>query len=159
MLNRLTQLLYRTGARRRAFERAHPDEPVLAAGATKAVRAKADSPVQRGARWVVARRAVLLATEQRLVCGDWEIPVEEIERAAVVRFRSTFSRGLVLKIATKGGEHYQFGLNLDDVWLEKLPFEAEVHSAPLRSSVFSVVIRLFLIAYLAWMAWRYFGPG
>ena len=159
MINRLTQLLYRTEAKRRAFLRAHPDEPLCAAGASKAIRVDSDRPVGRGARWVVARRAVLLVSDERLVCGDWEVPVEDIEQAVILRLKSTSGRGIVLKIATRGGQHYQFGLLHDDAWFERLPFPVEVQDGSLRYSAFSIVLRLFLIAYLVWVVWRYFGPG
>lgn len=158
MINRLTQFLYRTEAKRRSFERAHPDEPLCAAGASKAIRVDSDRPVGRGARWVVARRAVLLVSNERLVCGNWEVPVGEIEQAVIMRITPKPGRGLVLKIATRDGQHYQFGLLHDAAWFERLPFPVEVQDGSLRYSAFSIVLRLFLLAYLAWMAWRYFGP-
>jgi len=159
MINRLTQFLYRTEARRRSFQRAHPDEPVCAIGAAKAIRVDSDRPVGRGARWVIAKRAVLLVTGERVLCGNWEIPVHSIRQAVIVRLIPTSGRGLVLKIATKGGQHYQFGLLHDAAWFEGLPFPVEVQAGTLRYSAFSIVLRLSVLAYLAWVAWRYFGSG
>ena len=67
-----------------------------------------------------------MVTEQRLLCGDWDIPLAETERISYRPFGGVFSRGMVLTVLMRDGKSYQFGLGKPEAWLK--PFPMEVHA-------------------------------
>ena len=93
-----------------------PGVTVLAAGGTKAQKRSRDWQVQQEAGWVTSRRAVLILTPEKLVCGSWVFPLSTIQQAQLMDYQSRFGRGFVLKFSTASGNHYQFGLQYDPAW-------------------------------------------
>ena len=97
----------------------------------------------------MARRATLILTTDKLVCGSWEILLPSIEQAQLIRFKSGFAKGFVLKVATSDGSHYQFGLQYDPAWenqtvLKFVAGDGKIEFAPLKYSKFSIAIRVIL---------------
>ena len=52
--------------------------------------------------WVTARRGVLILSENQLCCGDWQIPLADIQEASL----QPMAGGLVLKVTTASGLYY-----------------------------------------------------
>jgi hypothetical protein len=145
----IVNLMYRTNARVSAFESEYPDDVVLASTGSKALRTDAPIPLERSPRWVFSRRAVVIVSDRRVVCGDWEFPISDIQEARANAFKGLLSSGQVLLIHA-GAWHYQIGMNAGGDWLDKLPFEVSRSEIPLTMSPFSKMVRLFLIAAVAY---------
>ncbi|MEL6969447.1 MAG: hypothetical protein AAFO02_04700, partial [Bacteroidota bacterium] len=94
----ITDFIYGTNRVRRKYEAKYPAETVLAADACKGTRVKGDGEIKRGANWVVSKRAVLILTNKNIVCGDWLIKLDDIEKATLVLFDSFWGAGQVLQI-------------------------------------------------------------
>ena len=76
------------------------NENVLAADASKGIITKQNNDITRGADWIVSQRAVILLTERQIVCGKWQIPIDNISNATLVIIKSLFGGGQVLKVQT-----------------------------------------------------------
>ena len=116
-------------------------------GMTKGVIAEGDQ-LRYSPAWVTARRGVLKVYPDRLVCGDWTIPVAEIREAVLSSFRSAFGiPGYVLRVDTDS-KTYHFGLNGGRYWKGELPFPVRREKVKLRYSAFSIAARCLLIAMI-----------
>ncbi|MEM9906117.1 MAG: hypothetical protein AAF921_13950 [Cyanobacteria bacterium P01_D01_bin.44] len=51
---------------------------------TKATIAEGDH-IRRSFNWVMSRRGLLKVYDDRLACGDWDIPYADIEEAVLFR--------------------------------------------------------------------------
>lgn len=122
---------------------------------TKATTAEGDD-VRRSLSWVTARRARLRVTRHALVCGDWTIPYQEIQEAVLFSIYSIFIPGYVLRVKTKDVT-YQFGLNWGRFWQGELPFPVRRERRRLQHSVFSVAVRIMILALLAYWLWESLG--
>lgn len=140
--------MYGTGRVRQKFSTTHPDEKVLAADASKGTMRKADEDLKRGANWVLSQRAVVLLTDKRIKCGKWDIPLDSIIEAKLVKIRTTFGRGQVLKIATIDQGHFQFGMQINQEWTDQTVLPLTLEENKLKYSWFSIVTRLILLGYL-----------
>ncbi|MEM9163772.1 MAG: hypothetical protein AAGC54_11980, partial [Cyanobacteria bacterium P01_F01_bin.4] len=105
--------------------------------------------------WVMSRRGLLKVYDDRLRCGDWDIPYADIEEAVLFRTRQMLITGYVLRIKTQG-RIYQFGLNSGRFWTADLPFPVERRSARLKFSWFSFAVRLAALASLGYWIWYQF---
>jgi hypothetical protein len=133
-----------------AADNAHrmiPTEPIHRC-MTKGVRGAADQ-FEYGLSWVTSRRGSLKVFSDRLECGDWTIPFEEIQQAVLFETRQWFIRCYVLKVRT-AATTYQFGLNPGRFWRGDLPFEVERQKGRLKYSAFSIAIRVVLVAAILW---------
>ena len=157
LVARLTNTITLADLASKRWADAHPGEPVLVHGATKAVRSDRELPVGRGAHWATSRRGAVLVTPKRVVCGDWDVPVDEIVSAELLSFRSLLSGGQMLKLATRSGQHYQFGLQHDDRWDGPLPFPVKRGAVELGWSAFSIVVRVVLLVAVGWWIWAQFA--
>ena len=122
LLSSAFDFCYGTSRVETSFELLNPNEPVLVSTACKA---RSPAGQSLGTGWTFSRRAVLLATSQRLICGDWEMPVAEVERATCNSFNGITSRGSLLTVWMQDGSSYQFGLNKSEEWLKALPIDIE----------------------------------
>jgi hypothetical protein len=150
----VSNLAYLVPLRLWGFRKANPETPVLAAGATKAVRTRDDEEVSVGPRWLTSRRGTLIATPTDLICGDWRIPFSQVRTAVLQRSRSlAYLDGCVLKVETADGWHYQFGLMFDPAWENDLPIPVSVVRAPIRRVA---ALRFFVFAVVAsWLLYLF----
>lgn len=132
----------------RKFRKSNPDEAIHAYGAVKAMRSDDEEGIS-GIGWGFARCGTLILTEKRLVCGDWEIPLDKVKYAEAVMLGS----GFVLKIADSSGSHYQFGLQKDPMWLNQSVLSVKISDEPIKYGAIIKVARVILYAGLAiWLA-------
>ena len=151
----LANLFYLVPFQVRRFKVKEPNSQVLAAGATKARKFGKDSEVQYGAGWIAARRGALILTQEKLVCGSWEIPLSTISDALLLRVRSLFGRSLVLKVSTTDGSHYQFGLQYDPAWETQTALGLTIEEGKIQYSAFSIALRVILVIWLIWVVIRW----
>ena len=123
---------------------------------TKATTAEGDQR-KYGPNWITSRRGSLKVFDDRLECGDWRIEYTEIKNADLYSFRSFFLRipGYILTVDTDD-RTYHFGLNgWGRFWKNELPFEAKREKGKLGLTWFSIVVRLILVGYIGYIAWRW----
>jgi hypothetical protein len=140
----ITNLIYLVPLIVQNFKAAHPDETVLIAAASKAQRNHDEQPVQYGAGWVTARRAPVILTDKRLVCGDWDVPLEKVIYAEMV----TYGSGVILKIGDTDKFHYQFGMQWTSAWQEQGVLKIKPSEEKLAMSTFSIVLRVVVFGWL-----------
>lgn len=119
---------------------------------TKATTAEGDD-IRRSFNWVVSRRGWLKVYTDRLECGNWVIPYDDIEEAVVFRVRQGIFPGYVLRVKAQG-QIYQFGLNPSRYWAGDLPFAATRARSSLGYSWYSIVARILAIGCLGYFVWR-----
>lgn len=156
LLKSFADFVYRTNSKRKQFESLH-HEKVLAADASKSIKTDNNQDITRGANWVVAQRAVILLTEKQIVCGKWQIPLDSISKATLVKVKSMLGSGQVLKIDTVNNECFQFGMQLNDEWTNQQVLKLEVEEGKMKLSVFSWAVRIIAIAYLLYFLLRKLG--
>ena len=150
----LINLIYLVPLAVSRFKAQEPNSQVLAAGATKARRLDEDSQIQHEAGWITARRGALILTQDKLVCGSWQIPLSTISDATLLRTKGILGEGLVLKVSTTDGQHYQFGLPYDPAWENQTALKLHVTEGKIAYSKFSVALRVILgIALVVWLIW------
>ncbi len=123
---------------------------------TKAVVADGDQR-KYGPNWVTSRRTVLRVYEDYLECGNWRIDYMDMSSATLFLFRTSILRipGYVLTVETPD-RTYHFGLNgWGKFWSGELPFETKRESGRLGFTWFSIVVRLILVGYAGYLAWRW----
>jgi len=102
--------------------------------------------------WVAAKRAMFKVFQDKLMCGSWEIPFEDIEQATVYRARSLGMRIEILHVVTKDQKNYQFGFNPWAKPIQHIKLPLEQKQLKMKYSPFSLVLRLVLIAWLLYYA-------
>ncbi|MDA3936332.1 MAG: hypothetical protein PF636_05635 [Actinomycetota bacterium] len=120
----------------------------------KATSAEGDQ-LQYGVNWSLSRRALLKVYRDRLECGDWTIPYDEVQDATLFSIRQMFIPGYVLKVSTNAAV-FHFGLNPGRYWRGRLPFEVKREKGTLCYTPLSIAIRIALIASIAYMLWDRF---
>ena len=111
-------------------------------------------PPRRSVNWAVSRRGWFRIFADRVQCGNWLIPVPEIQRAVLYHGRQFWLPVRVLELETEGGT-YQFGFN---PWVRvesHLAFPFSRQEVRLKYSIFSVAVRAALVLYLAFIIWRW----
>lgn len=152
----LVDLIYGTGRVRREYEQSHPDEKVLAADASKGIIKNQNQGVIRGTDWVSSQRSVLLLTSKKVVCGKWTIPIDQIQSAQLLKFRSLFGDGAVLKFQAEDGTHYQFGMQINPEWTEQQIIPLSYEQAQIKHSTFSIALRVIAFGYLVYWVYERF---
>lgn len=92
--------------------------------------------------------AVVLLTDRRIKCGRWDIPLDDITTSQLVIVNTTFGLGQVLKIATKNGDNFQFGMQMNPEWTDQTVLPLTMEKGELKYSLFSIVVRLILVGYI-----------
>lgn len=147
MLNRIiVNTLYLLPLQVNRFKKLHPDQEVLIADITKARKMKSNEEARYEAGWITARRTVLIVTTQALVCGDWTIPLSSIQEAVLLHIPG----GSLLKISTKDGAHYQFGIQRNPAWEKQKAFLLRIEKGTLKFSKFSLILRFLFLIWLAY---------
>lgn len=153
ILKGLVDLIYGTGRIRRKFERNNPNEKILAADASKSIMTTSNQDIQRGLDWVISQRAVVLLTENKIVCGKWTIPLDTISTAQLLKINSLFGGGQVLKVQTTDDKNYQFGMQLNPEWTNQQRLPLILEKGQVKHSAFSIIVRLLVVGYLIY--WLY----
>ena len=157
MLNKImksfTDLFYMTKRKREKFEHKNPNEKVLAADASKSIVTEKNKEIQYGFEWVVSKRAVILLTDKRIICGKREIPLNIITTAQLIRVNKI---GQVLKIQTDDDKNYQFGMQYNPEWTEQQTLPLIIKNEKIKYSSFSIIIRLIAIGYLIYIIYTRF---
>jgi len=161
MINKLMKgfvdLIYGTERVKRKYVTNNPTEAVLASDASKSIMTSVNKDIQRGPDWVTSQRAVVLLTDTKIVCGKWAIPIENIKTAQLLKINSLFGGGQVLKVQTKDDEYFQFGMQINPEWTNQEILSLNLENARVKNSMFSIILRLFLIGYLSyWLYERFF---
>ena len=151
-----TNAIYSVGFKVQQYKNTNPEATVLAAGATKARKFNEEDEVKSGLEWAAARRATLILTTEKLVCGSWDIPLAEIQKAQLLKVKSLLANAFILKISTIN-EHYQFGLQYDPAWEEQTALKLTIEDGKIKRSLVMRLFRLIAILYLAGMCfWTIF---
>jgi len=152
MLKRFVDFTYMTGRARRIFERNNPDERVLAADASKGIISENNQDIKHSFDWITSQRAVILLTDKKIVCGKWTILLDTISDTQL----STFGSGQVLKIQTKDGTNYQFGMQKNPEWTSQQILPLKLEKGQVKYSFFSIIVRLILFGYIIyWLCNRF----
>ena len=148
MLDRIiVNTLYLVPLQVNKFRRQHPNEEVLIADATKTRKVKSNEEAQYEMGWATARRSILILTTQGLYCGDWAIPLSTIHETTLLQIPG----GSILKVSTHDGLHYQFGMQRNPAWDKQKVLPLRMLRTVLKYSITSLVLRLFLLAWLAYI--------
>jgi len=155
----ITNGLYLVSSQVQQYRARNNNVPVLAAGATKARKMHQAEEVRSGAGWMMARRATLILTQEKLICGSWKIPLASIKEARLLRVKSMFAKALVLKVSAEK-DYYQFGLQYDPAWETQtaLPLiieEGKINRSPVMSLI-RAVVWLCLLAMCGLSFWLMF---
>lgn len=140
-------LLFSVTSKVEKFERNNPNLKVIVAGATKARKTEEDSEPRYDIGWARSRRSVLILASDGLHCGDWFIPLTDIQDSRLLRI----SGGLLLKVSTVSGFFYQFGLQYDPMWENQTVIQVEKEDTVLAFSPPSLIIRLIVITWFTLM--------
>lgn len=152
----LVDLIYGVGPAKTKYEKENPTEKVVAADGSKAITTTEDKDIERGLDWVGSKRAVVMLTNKRLKCDNWDIPLENIETAKLVKLNSFFGDGQLLKIKTKDNTYYQFGMQFNPEWTDQIALPLTLEQGKIKTSTFSFIIRLVAIGYLIyWILSRF----
>lgn len=157
MLNKLMKglvdLIYGTKRVRKKYEESNPGEKVVASDASKGITTTQEQAITRGTDWVTSQRAVLLLTNNNIICGKWTIPIDQIKSSELLKFSSLFGDGAVLKIQTNEGINYQFGMQINPEWTEQQVIPLTYKQAKIKHSTLSIAIRVIAVTYLIY--WMY----
>lgn len=147
ILKKIVDTIYRTNQVRRKYSKKNPDEKIWASDVSKGIRTKQNKDLERGIHWITSQRAVVLLTDEKLVCGKWVIKISEIKNAKIIRIKSIFGGGQVLKIQTLDDDHYQFGMQLNNEWKAQSVLPINIEDGKVKYSNFSIAIRVFILIY------------
>jgi hypothetical protein len=154
LLKGLVDLIYGVGRVKSNYSRANPTERILAADGSKGITTKGDKGIERGLEWVTSQRAVVLLTDKKIKCGQWDIPLENIETAQLLKINSLFGPGQVLKLKTKDDNHYQFGMQFSPEWTNQNVLPLTLEQGQVKTSIFSWILRLILVVYLLYWLFK-----
>jgi hypothetical protein len=119
---------------------------------TKATN-RESGPPRRSAHWITARRAWFKVFNDRLECGNWNIPFDSITEAVVYEVRQGLLTAQVLEVSTPEGTR-QFGFNPWVKIADHLPFAVRCEQVRMRWSMFSIALRVGAVAYLLYVMFR-----
>lgn len=156
ILKGLVDVIYGTGRVRRKYQNEHPTETVLAADASKGIVTTGNQDIQRGLDWITSQRAVVLLSDKKIVCGNWTIPLDSIQTVQLIEVNSLLGGGQVLKIQTKDGANYQFGMQRNPEWTNQQTLSLTQEKGQVKNSTFSIIVRIILIAYLIYWVYEQF---
>lgn len=103
--------------------------------------------------WAMAKRAFYKVYSDHLEIGDWVIPFNEIKDIVLYKTKQMFIPVSVLNIQTEK-ENYQIGFNPWVNPIKNIPFNVRSESIRLKYSIFSIVIRAAIVAYILYWLWE-----
>ncbi len=150
VLKNVTDFFYRTGRVKNKFSNDFPEEKVLAADASKALLSKGTGKIKWGVDWVTSQRAVVLLTDRRIKYGYWDIPLEEVERAQLVKVNSLFGSGQILKITTCDNYSFQFGMQRNREWTDQSVLPITLEKGKLQYSLLNMLSKVIIVGFLVY---------
>lgn len=140
-------LIYLYPLKLRKFKQILPEDTIIAYGACKGVKLDSEEEITRGPQWIFSKRGFFIFSDNRIVLGDWEIDLIEIEKAELMKYGS----GMVLKLKLKNGENYHLGLKYIRELLDQNCLDIVEIDCKVRYSLFSKVIRVIAVVYLLYI--------
>ncbi len=111
-----------------------------------------DSTPEYSAKWIGSKRESFKVYEDKISCGSWVVPFDEIDSATLFKTKQWFIPAEVLQLITKT-ESYQFGFNPWSRPTVHMNIPMSEQRVRLGYSTFSIAIRVVLvgvaIAYFA----------
>jgi len=156
LLKAIVDLFYGVNRVKKNYQQLNPSETVLAADGAKGIKTQGDKEIETGAQWIGAKRAVVMLTDQRIKCGDWNIPLETINTAKLLKIASLFGQGQILKIQTNDSQYYQFGMQFNPEWVNQNTLPLAMEEARLKVSTFSWIVRGLALGYIVYRLLRAF---
>jgi len=154
VIKAVMDMIYNAKGKVKKYKATFPEEEVVAFGACKGIQLNAESDVSRGTHWTTAKRALFILTDQKIVLGNWEIPLQGIEKSELMVYRS----GMILKITEVEGRHHQFGLQYDKVLIDQNVLPIECVEGKMKYSFFSLFMRGFALFFLIKMVIEIIKP-
>jgi hypothetical protein len=152
----VVDLFYGVNRAKKNYQRLNTSEKVLAADGAKGIKTQGDKAIETGAQWIGAKRAVVMLTDQRIKCGDWNIPLDTIKTANLLKIGSLFGQGQILKIQTNDSQYYQFGMQFNPEWVNQDVLPLAMEEAKLKVSTFSWTVRVLAVGYIVYRLLRAF---
>lgn len=121
---------------------------------TKATNKEIGNP-RHSHNWVTSKRAQFKIYEDHISCGSWTFTLNQITNPIVFNSKQMFMSVQVLQFDFNG-ETYQFGFNPWAKPLEYLPFSYKTENIKIKHSLFSIVVRVFVLVYLIYYIWQYY---
>jgi hypothetical protein len=146
------------------YKREYPNEKILFAGISKALSRVFEKEVKAGPDYIDAKKTVFLLTNKNIVAREWRIGTDEITRAELDTYNSLYGRAMLLKIKTRDGGNYQFGMRYDEKFFKQniLQFEHKEieHVYPtwfrLAHYILRPIMYLFIIGFIIYWLVRLF---
>jgi len=122
---------------------------------TKAMIAEGDR-TSPSVHWAVSRRGTLRVLSDRLECGDWSIPYDEIQDSVLHSGAGLLFPGYVLRVST-ADKSYQFGLNPGRFWKGTLPFPVHRERRDHGRTLVVFAVRAIALGAGAYLLWSWMG--
>jgi hypothetical protein len=143
LLKTIVDFFYRTNAKRNRFEDKNKVK-TLAADAAKGIIIANSSEITRGSKWALSQRSIIFLTDKAVFCGKWNIPIESIDSASMVRFKSIFGGGQVLKIDTLDKKCYQFGMQVNNEWRNQKALNITFEDGKVKTPTSTIILWLIM---------------
>lgn len=145
---KLVDIIFRVSYKMKKFKLKFPNDKIITASGTKALHGKIEEDLTYNVKWITSVRNVLILTDKRLYSGKWNIELDQIEEANLVKIKQLLISGFVLKIRTKDQNFYQFGLQYDPIWLDQNILDMKIEEGKVKMSLFSLLLRFVSIIIL-----------
>lgn len=123
---------------------------------TKGLAEEVPGQIIRSQKWIAARRGELEVHEDRIVCGEWDVPFSTAKEIVLYKGWQFLFPLKVLELVVFN-KAYQFGIN---GWCRiepHLPGGYRTEKLKLQMSPFSIVIRVIALLVLAYWLWEAMG--
>lgn len=147
----LVDVVYRYKTKLKNFQDKYPKDTIIAYGGCKGIKLNNDRNVKSGLKWLLSRRGFFILTNKRIVLGNWEILIDDVKRAELVKGGG----GMILKIAKSESEHYQFGLQHINELLDQNVLDIAIVKHSVNVSIHSIIIRIALAAYIGYTLFKW----
>jgi hypothetical protein len=156
LLKRLVDFIYGTNRAKKKYQLKNPNEKILACDASKGIITNKNEHIEKGTKWVTSQRAIIILTEHKIVCGKWEIPIDTIKKIELFKIKSLIADGMVLKIQTLEDKHYQFGMQMNDEWLNQKTISLTLEETKVKYSKYSIIVRIIAVGYISYIIYTRF---
>ena len=100
--------------------------------------------------WIISKRGFLKFYDTYIKLGSWKFYYNKIENPIVYKSKTFFFIPVEILTFDYNDNHYQFGFNPWANPLTHLPFSPKIEIISLKMSVFSIIIRIAVLAYLVY---------